>query len=156
MGGQYLHSGDGGTTWDAPFTFFQGSIGITAFPAYTGCVLHIIYANNADHRIYYMRNPTGNAGHCMTTIGTIGYASSEQVSVYPNPFSTFTTLQISPASRNSELILINMFGQNVRTVNIPGDKMILDRGNLSPGIYFFKLSYNHEAFAKGKIMIVDR
>ena len=70
VGGQYLHSGDGGKTWDMPFTFFSGSIGITAFVAFSGCVLHIIYYNVTDHHIYYLRNPTGN---CKTVTGAFYY-----------------------------------------------------------------------------------
>ncbi len=60
VGGQYIHSADGGATWSAPFS--MGNAGITPFVAYTGCVVHLVWAN-AGH-IYYARNAAGNAGHC--------------------------------------------------------------------------------------------
>ncbi|MBI3502475.1 MAG: T9SS type A sorting domain-containing protein [Bacteroidetes bacterium] len=69
VGGQYLHSGNGGATWDPPFTFLPGNAAITAFSAYTGCALHIICVNNANHHVYYVRNPIGNAGHCPAPLG---------------------------------------------------------------------------------------
>jgi hypothetical protein len=60
VGGQYIHSADGGATWSAPFS--MGNAGITPFVAITGCVVHLVWAN-AGH-IYYARNPIGNIGHC--------------------------------------------------------------------------------------------
>jgi hypothetical protein len=154
IGGQYLHSGDGGTTWDTPFTFFPGNIGITAFIAYTGCVLHIIYVNNADHHVYYLRNPTGNKGrHCNTATDIPENKLQDHISVYPNPFSTLTTVQFTAELQNSYLTIYNIFGQVIKTIIVTGDKIILERNNLPNGIYFLRVMQDNKVFLKGKIII---
>jgi len=56
VGGQYLHSGDGGKSWDAPVNFCFS--GITTFIAFSGSVLHVIVPDSGH--INYFRNPTGN------------------------------------------------------------------------------------------------
>lgn len=155
IGGQYLHSGDGGTTWDTPFTFFSGNIGITAFTAYSGCVLHIIYSNNADHHIYYMGNPTGNAGHCTINTDVAKNKLQDNITVYPNPFNFRTTIQFKTEIKNTDLTIYNIFGQTVKKITVTGDKIILERDNLPTAIYFFRLTKDNKTFTTGKIIIAD-
>jgi hypothetical protein len=156
IGGQYLHSSDGGATWDAPFTFFSGNIGITAFPAYTGCALHIIYVNNADHQVYYMRNPKGNKGrHCVEITGLSEKKLSEVISIYPNPFNASTTILFPEELQNTDLRIYNIWGQAVKTINLNGNKVILDRNNLPAGIYFLQVVTDFNVIFKSKIIISD-
>ena len=154
IGGQYLHSGDGGTNWDTPFTFFAGNIGITAFTAFTGCSIHIIYVNNTDHHIHYLRNPTGNNGrHCTTTTGVAEIDLPDAITVYPNPFDISTTIQFQKELQNADLRIYNIWGQVVRTQNFTGNGMILERNNLPNGIYFLQVITGFRVIMKCKIII---
>src|SRR5205814_2382833 len=94
VGAQYLHSPDGGATWDTPHGL--GFSGITPFIAYTGCVLHVIVPDSGH--INYFRNPTGNGGaHCSVNTGVAFLPQYDHaVIVYPNPSGSQTTIQISP------------------------------------------------------------
>ena len=134
VGGQYLHSGDGGTTWDPSYTFFSGIIGITAFSAYTACVLHIIYANNSDHHIYYLRNPTGNAGHCQITTNVAENKIPGIISVYPNPAKDYLTIESSLKT----IEIFNVEGQNSKIIHNQGKETTLDLTNFSSGVYIIK------------------
>ncbi len=135
VGGQYLHSADGGTTWDAPYTFFTGTIGITAFPAFTGCVVHIIYANNTDHHIYYVRNPTANAGHCPIITHVADKIIPSTISIYPNPATDNLTIV------SSQKVIIQIFsieGQMMKTINDNDEETTIDVTNFSSGVYVIK------------------
>lgn len=108
-GGQYLHSPDGGATWDTPFNF--GFSNITPFIAYTGCVLHVIVPDSG--RINYFRNPAGNAGpHCVTPTGIHNMGPGQFLNVYPNPANDKVFISI-PGQENSEITILNSFGQPV-------------------------------------------
>lgn len=136
VGGQYLHSGDGGTTWDAPFTFFTGTIGITAFPAYTGCVVHIIYANNSDHHIYYLRNPTGNAGHCPITTNVADNKKSENIFVFPDPATDNLAIV---SSLKATIEILNIEGQIIKRLKINDNKTDIDISDFASGVYIIRV-----------------
>ncbi|HYV90338.1 MAG TPA: exo-alpha-sialidase [Chitinophagales bacterium] len=54
-GETYLHSADGGATWDSTVFLHHGG---PAYTAITGTTLHVILSDSG--KLYYMRNPTGN------------------------------------------------------------------------------------------------
>src|SRR6185436_1407511 len=62
----YLHSGDGGATWDPPVLLHHGGLGCIAV---TGSTLHVIFTDSS--KVYYMRNPTGNTCPAPLIPGTI-------------------------------------------------------------------------------------
>ncbi len=151
-GPKYFHSGDGGTTWDAPVILPGAN-----FIAYTGCALHIIYGSSADHHIYYIRNPHGNAGHCGGVLTGLSYPeNTDHAEVFPNPFSTETTLRIHSTEKieNAEVKIFNMLGNEVRTISGINESAInIQRGKLPQGIYFYSLRENNIILATGKLII---
>ena len=151
-GAKYLHSGDGGLTWDSAYTYTGGS----SFIAYTGCALHIIFAD-AAHKINYMRNPNGNAGYCGgVIIGLNETQKSNHVNIFPNPFINETTLKISSSEKitNAELKIFDIFGNELRTVSeINSSEINIERGTLSSGIYFYQVKNNGINVATGKLIL---
>ena len=76
--------------------------------------------------------------------------------VYPNPFSTSTTIKFISPQKNIELNIYNVCGQLVRTMqNISGDNIEIDRGNLPSGVYFIQLTQNDQNISTGKLIITD-
>jgi hypothetical protein len=63
--------------------------------------------------------------------------------VYPDPFTTKTTIRIYPAVkiRNAVLEIYNTLGNNVRTISgINSGEINLERQNLSSGMYFYTIA----------------
>ncbi len=150
-GAQYLHSGDGGATWDPPFTL--GNAGITTFSAYTGCVLHVIMPDSG--KISYRRNPTGNAGHCPVNISDQN-ENKINISVYPNPFSSQTTIEITSPEiiENTELKVYDMVGREVMKTYFGNNNSItISRNNLKGGIYIYKVFLKDREIGVGKMMV---
>ena len=54
-----------------------------------------------------------------------------------------------------ELIMFNMLGKEVKRISIAVGTVLLmlDKGNLESGIYFYNLFSNNKVIAKGKITI---
>jgi len=129
-GGWYLHSADGGTTWDP--AYFIGAGG-SDFVAYTGCALHVIYIN-ANH-LYYIRNLKGNTGSsCSKPLG-IEQPNGNMAStiVYPNPAKNNITIR-----SNAELGLItiyNLLGETVYTEQTDAAEKQVDISKLPAGVY---------------------
>jgi hypothetical protein len=132
-GVNYLHSADGGVTWDPPFLIGAGG---QPYIAYTGCVLHVIWVNS--HVIYYMRNPTGNGSCLISAIPGLNSAG-EAFSVYPNPAGNELKIE-DPQLRIREVEIYNLPGEKVFKSEISNLKsqISVDVSQLLPGVYFIK------------------
>jgi hypothetical protein len=153
VGGQYLHSGDGGSTWDRPVNI--GSSVITPFIAYTGCVLHVIVPDSGH--INYLRDPAGNTGpHCKVATVPVLPSSDIEVKLYPNPFFTETTFEIISSSEIKENYMLKIFDAAGREIANAAfgitNKINFYRNTLSNGIYFYKVYTKEKVITTGKIV----
>lgn len=81
---------------------------------------------------------------------------SGHLMIYPNPFTTTTTVQFSSTLTNAELDIYNLCGQKIRTINsISTDKVSIDRDNLPKGIYFIRLTEDTKNLGTEKLIITD-
>ena len=72
---------------------------------------------------------------------------NSSVSIFPNPFSLETTVQIDHFFQNANMTLYNSNGQQVKQIrNVTGQKFTLQRDNLAPGHYFLRLSQGSQTF----------
>jgi hypothetical protein len=91
-----------------------------------------------------------------TNCATLGLTTLEDaniISVYPNPFSSYTTIEFIDESlvSNSELVIYNMLGaEQLRTV-ITGKKTSLETDRLPSGVYYYKLMNKGVNVQTGKL-----
>ncbi|MCX6327402.1 MAG: T9SS type A sorting domain-containing protein [Bacteroidia bacterium] len=89
--------------------------------------------------------------------GIESFASNDAVTIYPNPFSSSTTLQSDKLFNNATLTVYNSFGQQVKQIkNISGQAVTLSRDNLPSGIYFLRLTENNISLVVDKLVITDK
>ncbi len=90
-------------------------------------------------------------------VGVDEYLQSQTlISIYPNPFSSTTTLKTTKMLKNATLTIFNSLGKEVKEIeNISGQEIILDRKNLQVGIYFIRLKLNNKTIADGKLIVTD-
>lgn len=78
------------------------------------------------------------------------------VSIFPNPFSSQTTLQTNVPLTNATLTVDNYIGQTVAQIkSISGQTITFNRDNLPSGLYFVRLTENNQIIATNKIIIID-
>ena len=76
--------------------------------------------------------------------------------IYPNPFSTQTTIQVDEVLKDATLTIFNLFGQKVKqTKNISGKTITLNRDNLPSGLYFIRLIQSDKTFITERFVITD-
>ncbi len=104
-------------------------------------------------------NGWGFAGvsvNCPASTGIQFNTNSQQALIYPNPFNSSTTVSFNSTIINAELNIYNLYGQKIKTINnISGDKIKIDRENLSSGIYFIHLTKDNKTITKDKLVITD-
>ena len=132
LGGYYLHSADGGNTWDSALFIGNGN---QPFIAYSGCVLHVIWPDSGA--IYYKRNPTGNCGNPAGVANNINNGSQGfSLIVYPNPaVSSFT---VSLKNQTFDMEITDETGLNIYNATNIAEKTEINCENLAKGIYFIR------------------
>ncbi len=80
---------------------------------------------------------------------------SLKVSLSPNPFSNETLLQLEDVNNQVErLDLYNVSGQLIRSYDeVPSNNIVIERGNLAPGMYFYKLVTDKQQYVSGKLFV---
>lgn len=108
-----------------------------------------LYFSSDDGYLYAFWDTT-------VTIGIAEMASTQkEVYVTPNPFSVSATVVI-PSSLvfpDTRLELFNVVGKKIKNFHSYSGNIQIHRGNLSQGIYFYRLLNDEKTIGKGKIII---
>jgi len=78
----------------------------------------------------------------------------QPLKIYPNPFTTSTTIAFGNANAEPYLLLVyNMLGNTVRAIpGITESKVVIDRENLPSGVYFVYLQGKAKTF-RGRMIV---
>jgi len=98
-----------------------------------------------------------------TTAGVNNLAAvTDQISIYPNPFSSTATVNINgqlnlPAvgrNDNGEFSMYDVYGREMKKLSIVNYPFSINRGNLPSGIYFYRISQKGEnKMFSGKLVV---
>lgn len=87
---------------------------------------------------------------------SINENSDKQITVFPNPFISSTTIQTISDLKNATLTIYNLYGKAIKQIkNISGHTVFLNRENLSTGIYFVRITEENKTIAIEKLIITD-
>ncbi len=82
--------------------------------------------------------------------------SASNIKIYPNPFSSSTTLRTNNFVHNATLTVYNLYGQQVKQIkNISGQTITLQRDNLPSGLYLIRLTQDNKVITADKLVITD-
>ena len=77
-------------------------------------------------------------------------------SVFPNPFSSETTIKPGGNFSNATLIVSNVFGQQVKEAeHVSGTSFIVQRDGLPEGVYFLRIVENNKVAGMKRLVITD-
>jgi len=82
--------------------------------------------------------------------------SSNEITVFPNPFSFEAVVQFDRPTANATLMIYNCFGQTVKQINSLNDRsVIIYREDLPSGMYFLRLIQDGHLIAVKKLIILE-
>ena len=93
--------------------------------------------------------------NCSTTgIAETNLNLNYSLAIFPNPFSTETTLSSDKIFNDATLTVYNSYGQQIKQIkNISGHTFTLHRDNLPSGLYFISITQDHKIIAANKFVI---
>jgi photosystem II stability/assembly factor-like uncharacterized protein len=147
-GGTILRTSDGGMNWTRE-----------ACPT-AATLYHIFFTPEGDGWIFGDKSTILHlADSTMVSINEPGNPESNNISVFPNPFTTSTAFEYE-LQENTIVILkvYNHLGQEVGTLVNEGQdkgnhKVIWDAGSIPSGIYFYRLTAGSRS-STGKMVVV--
>ena len=164
----YGQLGDG-TTTNQSLPFQISTITTSCVAIATG-LYHSLFLKNDGTAWACGRNSSGELGdgtivNKSTPVQVISLCTmtdieknsiGNRISVYPNPFTSATTLQTAVSLHNATITVYNCFGQTVKEIkNISGQSLTLQRDNLPSGMYFVRLTEEYKINAVHKLVITD-
>lgn len=74
------------------------------------------------------------------------------VTVYPNPFSTETTILFGETQQNATVKIVDIYGKTVKSYNFSGTQLIVEKGNMAAGVYFIQMQTKQGSISR-KIVV---
>ena len=116
---------------------------------------------NAFYGVYHGGNPNPTIDCLLpvtfiinATTGMEPLYNQDSFSIFPNPFSSATTLQAIKNFKDATMTIYNLAGEKVKQIkNISGEKIILQRDNLPGGLYFIRVMQDHKTIVFNKLII---
>lgn len=79
-----------------------------------------------------------------------------KMSIAPNPMNDYTTIRVdNPNFEIGELLLMDVNGRLVKNLTFQGNSLELQRGDLSPGVYWFEVWSSTQILGKGKLIVQE-
>ncbi len=79
------------------------------------------------------------------------------IKVYPNPFTTSTTLAIESRAKHVHhgftFSMYDMFGRLSKRISTASKQITIQRDHLPPGMYFYQVLSNQGVLGTGTLMI---
>jgi len=85
--------------------------------------------------------------------GLFGEIKRNGINIYPNPFYTKTQINFEKNVQNLQIEIYDIWGKSVYTQNFTGRVCSIEKGNLSPGVYFVQLNEKDLKYPIFKIII---
>ena len=107
-------------------------------------VLHLaIAANLGDDHLGNHLFFNGINDSIYVTPGTTGITSRNpnlEITIYPNPFTSETTIYFGTQQKNTLVSVVDVLGKEVKSVNVSNaNSVTLVKGDLNPGVYFVEI-----------------
>ncbi len=78
---------------------------------------------------------------------------NKEVSVSPNPFASQTTITFNEEQKNTTLYIRDALGKVIRKETFSGKQFVIEKGNITAGIYFVQTTDEKKNLTNNKIII---
>lgn len=87
--------------------------------------------------------------------GIMSAQQSNTINVAPNPFTSSTVITFSSDVTNATLKVVDVLGREVKSVQVSGKSVVLEKGELTSGVYSVKLISQQKTIIATKKVVVQ-
>lgn len=88
-----------------------------------------------------------------TTVSINNINKQETISIFPNPFTSQTTINFADEQMNTSIKITNILGKEIKTINFTGRQLVIDKEEMEAGIYFVQTTDKQKRIINNKIII---
>jgi hypothetical protein len=109
---------------------------------------------NGNYAVIVTQNSCSDTSSCynITTTGIVENSFSTSIHIYPNPFNLQTTITFIQEQKNITIKIMDVLGKELKLISFTGKQLIIEKGEMLPGIYFLQLKTENDIAIK-KIII---
>lgn len=145
--GSFAFAGNDGNWWSA-----------TEITANIGRLRHL---NNMEARVYrdVKYKSYGFSVRCAKDIELSAnllvndFIANNKILIAPNPFTSQTTISFNKEQKNSTIKIMDVLGKEIRSINVIGKELIMEKGEMQAGIYFLQLIDENKNVVNKKIAV---
>ncbi|MES2592541.1 MAG: choice-of-anchor tandem repeat GloVer-containing protein [Bacteroidota bacterium] len=110
-------------------------------------------AVGGSYAVIVTKNGCSDTSACyISTTGIFENSFAKTINIYPNPFTTQTTISFDHEQKNILLKIMDVLGKEIKTINFTGKQLIVEKSEMKAGIYFVQI-YTEQGVASKKIII---
>ena len=87
------------------------------------------------------------------TIGISELIDQSILIIAPNPFASQTSLTFNEEQKNTTIKIMDVLGNEIRNTDFSGKQVVIEKGQMKPGIYFVQTIDKKKNVAIKKIVI---
>ena len=87
------------------------------------------------------------------TTGINTVVINNKLAIYPNPFTSQTTISFSEEQKNTRIKITDMLGKEISTRTFTGKELIIEKGEMKAGIYFVQIIDANKNVVNKKIIL---
>ena len=155
----------------APLTYYwswgDGTHDTAAYPSHTYAatgfynicltITDNVGCTNTYCSSYYLLRPQSQMVYVnvisATSVGINQLIADNSISIYPNPFTSQTTISFSTEQTNTSIKITDVIGKEIKTINFTGTQYVLEKGIMKSGIYFVQITDANKNVVNRKIVV---
>ncbi len=110
---------------------------------------------NGNYAVIIIQNGLACTSTChnITNVGIFENSLATDVNIYPNPFTSQTTISFSEEQKNSLIKIMDVLGKEIKAINFTGKELIIAKGEMKSGIYFLQIIDGNKNVVNKKIVV---
>ncbi len=87
-----------------------------------------------------------------TTTGIVENSFASTINIYPNPFSSSTTIAFAQEQKKTTIKIMDVLGCEIRAIYFTGTQCVIEKGEMKEGIYFVQIIADRKIIVKKIIL----
>ncbi len=110
---------------------------------------------NGNYAVLVSIGSCSDTSACVS-IGNVGInesAAKAQFVIYPNPFTSQTTISFLQEQKNTIVKILDVLGKEIKTINFTGKQLTIEKVDMHAGIYFVQVTDENKNAVNKKIVV---
>ena len=111
--------------------------------------------SNGSYAVIVTQNNCSHTSTCynVSSAGITANALADGINIYPNPFTSETTIYFSEEQKQKVVKILDVLGKEMKTINFSGTKLIIEKGTMKKGVYFVQIMNENKSVLSKKINV---